>query len=90
MEKNERNAQSDYMEPHVPCLHCQHLISVGGNIKFSGWTCKAFPEGIPTVILKNRINHKSLVDLFPGQNPEFFFKGKEKDGKTFDYDGNLI
>jgi hypothetical protein len=90
MEKNEQNAQSEYMENSSPCLHCQHLTKVGGSTKFNGWACKAFPEGIPSVILKNRINHKSVVDLFPGQIPEFFFKGKEKDGKTFNYEGDLI
>lgn len=90
MDKNVQNAQSEYMEKSPPCLHCKHLISIGGNTEFRGWTCKAFPEGIPVVILKNRINHKSLIDLFPGQNPRFFFDGKEKDGKKFDYEGNLI
>jgi hypothetical protein len=90
MDKNERNAQSDYMEQSPPCLHCKNIISVGGNIQFNGWTCRAFPEGIPPVILKNRINHKSVIDLYPGQKPGFFFEGKEKDGKTFNYEGNLI
>jgi hypothetical protein len=71
-------------------MYCQHLTAVGDNSEFNGWTCTAFPKGIPTVILKKRIRHKTILDFFPGQATGDLFKGKEKNGKVYDYDGNLI
>lgn len=32
------------------CMHCQHLEALG-NLSGTGWTCPAFPEGIPIDIL---------------------------------------
>lgn len=85
----ELNAQSEYMEKSPPCLHCNHLLTVGDNTEFRGWKCKAFPEGIPPVILKGRISHEAVIDLYPGQVLPYLFSGKERNGKTFDYEGNL-
>lgn len=70
----ERTAQSDYMEEDPPCLSCKHLTQVGDNKDFNNWTCKAFPHGIPHVILKGRIEHKTVLDIYPGQVMPYLYE----------------
>ncbi len=49
-----------------PCLRCFHLVKVGNMTTFEGWTCAAFPEGIPTSIV--RAENEDHVGMQPGDN----------------------
>lgn len=47
------------------CGHCLHKIKSGG-LDGEGWTCKAFPDGIPSdVVLSDGETH---VDHLPDDN----------------------
>jgi hypothetical protein len=41
------------------CSHCKHLREA------QGWTCDAFPQGIPAIILTNRFDHRQP---YPGDH----------------------
>jgi len=51
------------IEISYPCLDCIHLLKLGKQRddtkpeSLTGWTCKAFPHGIPAEILKREFNH---------------------------------
>lgn len=43
---------------YPPCYYCKHLQTVGQQgAPFENWTCKAFPTGIPYVILAREQDH---------------------------------
>jgi hypothetical protein len=51
----------------APCSYCQHLQASGTQennddytLGFKDWTCKAFPEGIPSGILRREDSHVEL------------------------------
>lgn len=87
---NKPSAQSQYLENQSPCFYCKYLTSIGDNTDYSGWTCKAFPQGIPEVILKRRMNHKEVIDIYPGQVLPYLFEGREEGGKHYNYKGVLV
>jgi len=43
-----------------PCQHCKHLLTVGNQFDAEGWTCKAYPTGIPYTILTLRTPHTEI------------------------------
>jgi len=45
-------------ENPTPCVECKHLAP-------AGWTCHAFPEGIPSAILEGENDH---TEPFEGDN----------------------
>lgn len=49
------------------CFDCQHFNDDGS------WTCKAFPEGIPDVILSGKNDHEEPLE---GQNNDLVFTDK--------------
>lgn len=61
------------------CFQCRHIGWVEPSI---GWTCKAFPKGIPTEILASRHNHRRP---FPGDHG-IQFEPKIKGAQDFDLD----
>jgi hypothetical protein len=47
-----------------PCSYCKHLLTTGTQENrrdplqsFQGWTCRAFPNGIPSDILTREVRH---------------------------------
>ena len=53
------------------CIICEHFI--GGH--FKGWTCKAFPKGIPLNVWRRDIQHdKPLV----GQGNDLVYRKRKK------------
>lgn len=47
-----------------PCMYCEHLSVIGTQedyedytLGFKGWACKAFPEEIPSDILRREVSH---------------------------------
>jgi hypothetical protein len=44
---------------YLPCLGCKHFD------RQTGWTCAAFPDGIPEAVLQFRNDHTAP---FPGDN----------------------
>lgn len=53
-----------------PCLCCKHLIHIG-DLDLTGWTCKAYPEGIPRAILMRAWHHTQ-----PGWKEKFVYEPK--------------
>ena len=55
----ERRHRSDarYTELPQPCMHCKHLLTVGSQFDETGWTCEAYPAGIPYTTLTLREPH---------------------------------
>jgi len=51
-----------FQENDPPCFHCIHLLHIGAQHGSDGWTCKAFPDGIPYGILSRATPH---TDIFP-------------------------
>ena len=41
------NPEQNYNLPQSGCRKCQHLLTRGAQHSEEGWTCRAFPEGIP-------------------------------------------
>lgn len=67
------------------CIRCLHWGALDGI----GWTCEAFPEGIPVAIVKGKRSHEDNV---PGDNGIHYDARSYKDEEgayhyTFD---NLI
>ena len=55
-----------YFEIPQPCQHCKNLVSMGNQFDEEGWTCKAYPSGIPYGILTNRQPHTEPTQLQEG------------------------
>ncbi len=69
---------------HKPCLHCKHLTDVGEQFTEDGWTCKAYPNGIPWDIWAGETNHNT-PQL---QEGEYVYESKVyEDGATVTFDG---
>lgn len=64
-----------------PCMYCKNRMKVGQQYTSKGWTCKAFPHGIPNEIFTRQLAHTIILE---GQEGEFVFESKEysfEDGK---------
>ena len=45
------------------CEYCRHLTKMGGiDEYYTGWECKAFPEGIPSEITMGYWSHETCVE----------------------------
>jgi len=60
-----------------PCEYCKHLTEMGTQSSFEGWICKAFPDGIPRMILRRDAKHDD-PGLW-GQEGEYVFESKVYD-----------
>ncbi len=71
------------------CGFCQNLTRMGGQ-DGHGWTCAAFPDGIPSsVVLRDEVDH---TQPYPGDNgirykPRIIKKDGQQVGMYFDWDG---
>lgn len=80
-EKINKKALGSLVTLHPPCYYCDHLIDVGSQFSVSdiegslkGWTCKAFPQGIPYDVLRRYTKHD---EVFKGyQVGERVFRSK--------------
>jgi hypothetical protein len=84
------DARIAYLDP--PCSYCVNLLERGfENEPFEGWTCKAFPEGIPRSIIIRDTNHNKVL---PGQTGDFIYEPQAynfDDGMHFiTFDGKWI
>lgn len=55
-----------------PCYYCDHLLAMGKRDN-TGWTCKAFPKGIPIGIMNRKIDHREELK---GVDNGFTYEGK--------------
>lgn len=81
--------QRESFDSYIPCEHCEHITTIGNNKSLTGWTCKAFPGGIPKLILDGYIQHITILDIYPGQVMPYLYKGQEINGKSVNYDGTM-
>lgn len=72
----------------IPCMTCQHLTAIGNNKSKKGWKCKAFPNGIPEIILNRNLDHKTILDIYPGQVMPYLYKGAIYGNRVATYDGS--
>ena len=63
------------------CELCTHLLRIGSNKSLNGWVCRAFPEGIPTIILSGVLRHETIIDIYPGQVMPFLYKDSSEEMK---------
>jgi hypothetical protein len=49
---------------------------MGTQQSLDGWTCRAFPDGIPGVVLKRIIKHDQRISMQAGES---VFESKEYD-----------
>lgn len=82
---SDRNSYKNNMMMGVPCLQCKHLIHIGTpdsldypEQAFVGWTCKAFPEGIPYSILTRVTDHREVIEGY--QEGNYVYDSKVIDG----------
>mgnify|MGYP001197580639 CR=1 FL=1 len=81
------DADPRYTEIPIPCMHCKHLVSLGSQFDAEGWTCAAYPTGIPYGVLTMRTPHADIEPDQPGDmvayDPRIY---KEEDtGKEWHY-----
>jgi hypothetical protein len=74
------------VELHPPCFYCKHITEIGAQetAGLSGWKCPAFPNEIPTAILRRELSH---TEILPDQQGDQVFVSK-----VYDYydDRNII
>jgi len=66
---------SSFWDP--PCFGCKHLLEVGKQRSEEGWTCKAFPEGIPYTVWSGHKVHDKVLDGFPTQVGKYVYEKVE-------------
>lgn len=61
------NAEAYIETPHTNCSICEHILTVGDYDDEAGWTCRAFPNGIPwdLVFAEGQASHD---EEYPGDN----------------------
>lgn len=59
--------EPNYGTPHSGCNVCQHLLTIGKQDSEEGWTCRAFPVGIPWALcmVAGDVSHAAP---YPGDN----------------------
>lgn len=64
MAKYHPKASESLTTAFPPCFHCVHLKQIGTQFNphdipgsLQGWTCRAFPQGIPYTILRRYTDH---------------------------------
>lgn len=83
MAKSHQKQRESLTTQYPPCFYCRHLKVTGTlflehDIKNSlqGWSCRAFPEGIPYDILRRYSTH---AEPAAGQKGTFVFTSKRID-----------
>lgn len=76
MAVNKGSAKDVILDP--PCAYCRNLQHMGTQ-DLKGWTCSAFPEEIPYLILARLDSH---VELHPFQDGPGKF-----DSKVYEFEG---
>lgn len=67
------NGRTDNLFP--PCFYCKHIQTIGTQ-DLHGWTCPAFPEGIPYTILSRYYSHDKPLEY---QGNDVVFESNEYD-----------
>ena len=86
MDTKQNKPQASF-DANIPCMLCKHLTAIGNNKTKKGWKCLAFPNGIPEIILNRYLEHKTILDVYPGQTMPYLFESKDYGGYTVDYYG---
>ena len=58
---------------YPPCFYCKHIVEIGDQEGEEGWTCNAFPDGIPYRILQRYRDHLSE---WPRQEGDYTYESK--------------
>lgn len=76
-------ADARVLELDPPCAYCKHLLNMGNQRNdldppnnLTGWTCPAFPEGIPFPILTRQLPH---TEVFSWQEGDATYESKAYD-----------
>ena len=89
------DGRAQYFEREPQCAYCKHLLTRGTQDGESGWTCRAFPKGIPYTFSAKRskfphIQGQSFGD-YPGQVPGYHFESKVFDNSyTMTWDSKKV
>ena len=72
--------EPNYGTPHSGCNVCQHLLTIGKQDSEEGWTCRAFPAGIPweLCMVAGGVSHCRALSRRPGvslQSNDFRVQG---------------
>jgi len=80
--QNEQAMRADprFTEIPIPCLHCQHIQTVGSQFDEEGWTCAAYPDQIPYGTLTLRAPHDELSGVETGVMVTYLPRIYEEDG----------
>ena len=68
------------LEP--PCNYCVHLTELG-SLDLSGWTCSAYPDGIPIDILLREREHTRVLHDQEGSDVYQSVQHNFPDGRNF-------
>lgn len=63
----ERNGEYHETMLYSPCLYCRHVRDLGDG-GLGGWTCTAWPKGIPQEILERKKEHTEVMSGQEGQD----------------------
>ena len=74
-----------------PCFYCKHKTRDGTQESLEGWTCHAFPAGIPFCILHRDMRHVDpKKDNWPGQVPGYFYETEPFYGHVMTFEGDCV
>lgn len=59
-----------------PCFYCVHITDIGTQTSLVGWTCPAYPAGIPKEILTRDLPHTKVIST---QQGTLTYESKEMD-----------
>ncbi len=58
----EKSQDGEHTFKKSGCAWCIHRVEVGEQFSHHGWTCKAFPDGIPYMVFSGYLLHDTPFD----------------------------
>ena len=84
MPQENHNGKQVFLDP--PCMYCEHLEQLGKQFSEIGWSCKAYPNGIPYGIWSRSTLFEHDV-ILPAQEGDYVFKSKVYNGEVISFAG---